>query len=78
MAKKGMTILEVKKLRTTLESDILKLVDEFQNATGVRVSYIDMKWVYDNDRETVVPMESSEKRELKDVGVNLDFDALGV
>lgn len=74
---KGMTILEVKKMRTGLESDILKLVDEFQNATGVKVSYIDMKWQYENESRSQTAVESPEKRELVDVGVNIDFDAIG-
>jgi hypothetical protein len=75
---KGMTIKEVKTLRTNLEADIMKLVKEFQSATGVQVSYIDMKWQYKGDKNSIaVPVESPEKRTLKDVGVNIDFDAIG-
>lgn len=72
---KGMTVKEVKDKRTELEAEIMKLVEAFQEETGVRVSYIDMKWKYQGDEMKSVP-ESPEKRELKDVSVNLDFDAI--
>ncbi len=51
MANKSLTIKEVEKLRDTLNSTILSAIQEFENATGIKVGYIS------TDREKDIAQE---------------------
>ena len=73
MAKKSLTINEVKKLKTKLESDILKLVKTFEKDTGVKASYINFERT-NEDYDAPVKME--ERGPIKDVSISMELDLL--
>lgn len=75
MAKKNMTIVEVKKRKIKLEQDILALVNDFEKETGVFAGYINFQRDYDEDSMGPVKERKMEKKKpVKNVEVSMDLD----
>lgn len=75
MAKKNMTIEEVKKAKIKLESDILDMVKKFENETGVYATYINFQRERDDEDMPEVTMKA-ERGPLKNVEVNMELDLI--
>jgi predicted small secreted protein len=71
MAKKNVTIEEVKKAKIQLEKDILKLVKGFESDNGVRISYINMERKRDEKTEAPVDVE---RGPIINVDANMELD----
>jgi len=73
MAKKSMTIDEVKKAKIKVESDVLKLIKDFEKDTGVRISYINIDRDYGEDAKVSEPSRGKPGA-VKNVDMNMDLD----
>jgi hypothetical protein len=80
VAKKSMTIEQVKKAKVQLELDILKLMKSFETDTGVRTGYINIQRKSDHFYEEAVPVETKKgkkkDRTLKNIEVSMDIDVI--
>lgn len=77
MAKKSMTIEEVKKAKIKLESEILKLMQEFENSTGVKLGYIDtQRKAKGNKLETAPEPYEPYKGKISNVNIGMELDAI--
>lgn len=74
MAKKGLMIADVKKMKAEMEADILKMVKAFEKDTGIRVSYINFDRDYPEDKYPEVVEEKNYP--LKNVSINMDLDII--
>uniref|UniRef100_A0A6M3J9X8 Uncharacterized protein n=1 Tax=viral metagenome TaxID=1070528 RepID=A0A6M3J9X8_9ZZZZ len=73
MAKKSMTIDEVKKRKIQLEKDVLKLLQEFETETGVRTGYIN----FDRGETDDVPVPTrGNTGKLRNVDINMELDLI--
>ena len=73
MAKKSVTIEDVKKAKIELEKQILTLVKAFESDYGVRVSYLHFDRKRDEDIKAETPT-SRKPGPIVNVDVNMDLD----
>jgi len=73
MAKNSMTIDEVKKAKIKVESDVLKMIKEFEKDTGTRISYISIDRDYGENEAVSVPSRGK-PGPVKNVDMNMDLD----
>lgn len=69
MAKKSLTIKEVKDKKSQLEVDILKMVKDFEKECGLTISYISTR----RKNEDNVP-SVSEEGPITNVEISMDLD----
>jgi len=72
MAKKAITIEDVKKAKIDLEEKMLDLAKAFEKDYGVRVTYISLERKYDED----VPTTREKQGPIINVDVNMDLDLI--
>jgi hypothetical protein len=75
MAKKSMTIEEVKKAKIALEKEIMDKMKSFEEGTGVYVGYINVQRERE-EKEYLEPEMPSKKGPIKNVEVNMDLDLI--
>uniref|UniRef100_A0A6M3X6F8 Uncharacterized protein n=1 Tax=viral metagenome TaxID=1070528 RepID=A0A6M3X6F8_9ZZZZ len=75
MAKKSMTIDEVKKAKIKVESDILKMIKDFENETKVKISHISLDRDYGEDAPIAEPSRGKPGA-IKNVDLNMELDLL--
>lgn len=76
-ADKSMTIGEVEELKTTLSNTIAAAIKEFEDATGMRVGYIEQVRKRDsvaNGTSSGIEYPSNDRGDITGVNVDLDLD----
>lgn len=73
MAKNSMTIDEVKKAKIKVESDILKMIKDFEVETGTRISYINLDRDYGEEEPIAAPSRGKPGK-VKNIDLNMDLD----
>ena len=73
MAKNSMTIDEVKKAKIKVESDILKMIKDFEVDTGTRISYINLDRDY-GEEEPIAAPSRGKPGAVKNIDLNMDLD----
>jgi len=79
MAKKSLTIEDVKKAKIDLESAIAKLMQDFESTNGIKLGYLDVKRERKKSKgETKVMEEPYEphKGKIETVEINMELDLM--
>ena len=76
MKGKNVTIEDVKKNKIKLESDIMKLAQDFEKENGVFVSYLNFNRKRNNDNEVAPASYDKEKGPIKNEEINMDLDLI--
>lgn len=69
----GMTIKEVKTRKIKLDEDIMKLVNEFEDETDARISYINLDRKKDQDCKCEEAFDE-DRGPVVNINANLNFD----
>lgn len=72
MADKKLTIADVKKMKVDLEAEILKMIKAFEKDTGVKVTYLNVKRDYPDEKYPDVV--ETKNYPIKDIELNVDLD----
>ena len=78
MAKKTLTIEDVKEKRTALESGVMKLIEEFEKDTGLKCTYMDIQRKRSKDKNGFDMSEEvrPDRGPVENVNINIDFEEL--
>ena len=75
MAKKSLTVEEVKKRKIQLEKDIMDLLQDFEKETGTRLGYVDVQRKSDDEGSEISPVEMDfVKKDINNVDINMDIE----
>jgi hypothetical protein len=72
---KKLTILDVKKKKVELETNILKLINDFESECGVRTTYVNISRKREKENRTVAECEPA-KGPVENVDVNMELDLI--
>ncbi len=78
MAKKNVTIEDVKKAKITIETEITKKMQDFEKTYGVKLGYINIKRKRDKKDKEAIPIDASTRKEMpiETVDINMDLDLI--
>ena len=71
-----MTIEDVKKAKIKLESDILKMIKDFESDTGVYINYLNMDRKYDEDDQVENVPSRRRVGKLQNVEASMELDLM--
>jgi len=69
------TIDEVKKAKIKAESDVLKIIKDFEKANGVKIGYIDVQRDCGEDAPIAEPSRGKPGA-VKNINMNMELDLL--
>ena len=70
------TIKEAKANKIKLESDILKLINDFEKTNGIFISYINVQRKRDKDTYPEEAISPTKKGPVENVEINMDLDLI--
>ncbi len=76
--KKGMTIEKVKEMKIGLETEIMKLLKDFESETGVYTGYLNIEREQEevDIKEAPIMQTSTKEKDIINVDVNMELDLI--
>lgn len=74
MAQGSLTIKEVKERKIALETDIMKMVQAFEEETGCRITYLELNRAHPDGGRVAEPAYEYENRPITNVNANMNLD----